>query len=133
MDPDEKQEKTKIMVKPPGETNSQIFPFQAGTNEAYITHAITTKQLLEKKEMQENVEKAFGAVTAIRDDKLGPLYKKLNMSKVNSEKKDLKKQIETLIGRSVKGKEKGPRQDCQGLRADLHLLHWQISDSVGQG
>ena len=42
------------------------------------------------------MEKTFGAVTAIRDDKLGPLYKKLNMSKFNSEKEDLKKQIETL-------------------------------------
>ena len=54
------------------------------------------KQLLEQKEIEENVEKTFGAVTAIRDDKLGPLYKKLNMSKVNWEKEDLKKQAKTL-------------------------------------
>jgi hypothetical protein len=39
------------------------------------THIISIKQLLEQKEMEEDVEKAIGAVTAIKDDKLGPLYK----------------------------------------------------------
>jgi hypothetical protein len=42
------------------------------------------------------VEKAFGVVADIRDDKLGPLYKKLNMSKFNAEKEELEKQINSV-------------------------------------
>jgi hypothetical protein len=41
------------------------------------------------------MKKAFGVVTAIRDDKL-TLYKKPNMSKSNVEKEDLTKQIESV-------------------------------------
>jgi hypothetical protein len=96
VDPNKKQEKAKIKLKLPDRTNYQMVPFQAGTNEAYVTHVIAMNQLLEQMEMQENVEKAFEAVKAISNDKLGPLSKNLNMSKVNSEKKDLKKQIKTL-------------------------------------
>ena len=81
-DPNGKQETTKIKVKLPDGTNYQMVPFRSGTNESYITHIITIKQLLEQKEMDENVEKAFGAVTAIKDNKLGPLYKKFNMSNI---------------------------------------------------
>ncbi len=52
------------------------------------------KQLLEPKEIEEeDMKKAFGVVPDIRDNKLGPLYKKLNMSKFNTEKEELKKQI----------------------------------------
>ncbi len=50
-----------------------MVPFQSGTNGSYVTHVIAVKQLLEQKEMEENVEKAFGAVTAIKDNKQGPL------------------------------------------------------------
>ena len=46
--------------------------------------------------MEENVEKAFGAVTAIKDDKLGPLNKNFNASKVTAEKGILNEEIETL-------------------------------------
>ena len=42
--------------------------------------------------------------TSIIDDKLGPLYQKLNMSKVNSEKEDLKKQIKTTKEDLLKAK-----------------------------
>jgi hypothetical protein len=62
------------------------------------------KQLLEQKEMEENVESAFGAVTTIKNNKLGPLYKKINTSKVNPEKEDLKKQIKTTKEDLLKAK-----------------------------
>jgi hypothetical protein len=45
--------------------------------------------------MEENVEEAFRAVTAIKDYKLGPLYKKFNASKVTAEKDTFKGEIET--------------------------------------
>ena len=104
VDPNDKQEKTKIKIKLPDGTIYQMVPFRAGTNEDYVFHIIVMKQLLEQKEMEENIEKAFGAVTAIRDDKPVPLYKKFNMSKVNSEKEDLKKQIETTKEDLLKAK-----------------------------
>ena len=53
--------------------------------------------------MEENIEKAFGVVTDTRD-KLGPLYKKLNMSKFNQEKEDLNKQIKTTEEDLLKAK-----------------------------
>ena len=96
VDPNEKQEKTKLKVKLPDGTNYQMVPFRARTNEDFITHIITMKQLLEQKEIENDVEKAFGVVTAIRNNMLGPLYKKLNMSKVNVEKEELKKQIDSV-------------------------------------
>jgi hypothetical protein len=40
------------------------------------------------------MSKTFGVISDIRD-KIGPLYKKLNMAKFNQEKDDLNKQIET--------------------------------------
>ncbi len=46
------------------------------------------KQLLEPKEIEEDMKKAFGVVTDIRDNKLGPLY-----TKFNAEKEELKNQI----------------------------------------
>ena len=54
--------------------------------------------------MEESLEKAFGVVTAITDNKLGPLYKKLNMSKSNGEKEDLQKQIESIKEEALKAK-----------------------------
>jgi hypothetical protein len=97
MDPNKKQGKTenKVKVKLPDRTNYQMVLFQAGTNEDYITHIITMKRLLEQKKIEDEVEKAFGVVTVIMDDKLGPLYKKLNMSKSKQEKEDLQKQLES--------------------------------------
>ncbi len=44
--------------------------------------------------MEENVEKAFRAVTAIKDDTLGTLYKKFNASKDTAEKNTLKRELE---------------------------------------
>ncbi len=99
VDPNEKQEKTKIKVKLPDGTNYQMVPFRAGTNEDYVTHVIAMKQILEQKQIKEDVGKAFGVVTAIRDNKLGPLYKKLNMLKSNMEEEDLKMQIKVKEGR----------------------------------
>ena len=39
------------------------------------------------------MEKAFKVVVNLKDEKLGPLLKKLNTSKLNAEKEDLKLQI----------------------------------------
>ena len=96
MDPNEKQEMTEIKVKLPNGTNYQMVPFQTGSNEDYVAHIIATKQLLEQKEIEEDVEKAFGVVPDIRDDKLGPLYKTLKMSKFSAEKEELKKQTDSV-------------------------------------
>ena len=95
-DPNGKQEITAIKVNVPDGTSYQMVPFQSRTNESYATHVIVVKQLLEQKEMQENMETAFGAVTATKDDKLGTLYKKFNVSKVTAEKDTLKEEIETV-------------------------------------
>ena len=54
--------------------------------------------------MEENIEKAFGVVTAVRDDKLGPHYKRLNMSKSNAEEEDLKKKIKSVKEEVLKAK-----------------------------
>ena len=50
------------------------------------------KQLLEQKEIEDDAEKALalGVVVDLKDEKLGPLLKKLNKSKVKLEKEDLK-------------------------------------------
>jgi hypothetical protein len=94
VDPNGKQEKIEMKVKLPDGTNYQMAPLWAGSNEDYVTHIIAMKQLLEPKEIEEeDMKKAFGVVPDIRDNKLGPLYKKLNMSKFNTEKEELKKQI----------------------------------------
>jgi hypothetical protein len=92
VDPNKKQEKTKIKVKLPDGTNYQMVPFRAGSNEDYVTHIIAMKQLLEQKEIEDDAEKALalGVVVDLKDEKLGPLLKKLNKSKVKLEKEDLK-------------------------------------------
>ena len=109
-DPNSKQETTKIKVKLPDRTNYQMVPFQSGTNESYVTHIITIKQLLEQKEMEENIEKAFEAVTAIKDNKLVPLYKKYNASKNTAEKGTLKEEIEATREDFQKAKKEAQRQ-----------------------
>ena len=103
VDPREKQEKTKIKVKLPDGTNYQMVPFRAGINEDYVNHIIDMMGLLQQKGVKSDVEKAFGVVTDTRD-KLGPLYKKLNMSKFNQEKEDLNKQIKTTEEDLLKAK-----------------------------
>jgi hypothetical protein len=79
VDPIKKQEKTKIRVKLPDETNYQIAPFRAGSNEDYVNHIIAMLQLVQQKELESTLENVFGAVSDIRD-KIGHLYKKLNMA-----------------------------------------------------
>ena len=96
VDPNKKQEKTVIKVKLTDRTNYQMVPFQAGSNEDYVTHIIAMKQLLEQKTIEDDMEKAFGVVVNFKDEKLGPLLKKLNMSKLNAEKEDLKLQIASV-------------------------------------
>ena len=60
--------------------------------------------------MEENVEKAFGAVTGIKDNKLGPLYKKFNASKDRAEKDTLKEEIKTTREEFQKAKKKAQPQ-----------------------
>ena len=83
-------------MKLPYGTNYQTFPFQAGNNEDYVTHIIVMLHLLEQKETEEDVVKAFEAAAELKDEKLGPLLKCLNMSKVNADKEDLKLQITSV-------------------------------------
>ncbi len=54
------------------------------------------------------------------EEKIGPLYKKLNMSKSPEEKESLKKKIDTTeIDTTEKDLEKansnGPNRNCEGL------------------
>ena len=94
VDPYEKQEKTKIKVKLPNETSYQMAPVHVGIDEDYVNHInmIAMMQLIQQNELKSDAEKAFRVVLDTRD-KLGSLYKKLNMSKFNQEKEDLNKQI----------------------------------------
>ncbi len=94
VDPYEKQEKTKIKTKLPDGTNYQMVPFRAGTNEDYVYHIIAMIHLVEQKDLENSVEKVFVTASNI-EEKVGPLYKKLNMSKDLQEKEGLKKKIET--------------------------------------
>jgi hypothetical protein len=51
-------------------------------------------QLIQQKVLKNSVEKVFVAASDT-EEKVGPLYKKLNMSKLSEEKESLKKKIET--------------------------------------
>ena len=84
VDPYEKQEKTKIKVKIPDGTNYQNC----------VNHIIAMIQLIQQKDLENSVEKVFVAASDI-EEKVGPLYKKLNMSKSSQEKESLKQKIET--------------------------------------
>jgi hypothetical protein len=90
----QKQEKTKIKTKLPDGTNYQMVPFRTGSNEDYVNHIIALIRLVEQKDLENSVEKVFVAASKI-EEKVGPLYKKLNMSKDLQEKEGLKKKIET--------------------------------------
>ena len=94
VDPYEKQEKTKIKTRLPDGTNYQIVPFRVGTNEDYINHIIAMIRLVEQKDLENSVEKAFVTVSKI-EEKVGPIHKKINMSKSTQEKEGLKKALET--------------------------------------
>ncbi len=58
----------------------------------------------------ENVEKAFRAVTVIKDNKLWPLYKKFNASKDTAEKETLKEEIEATKEEFQKAKKEAHAQ-----------------------
>ena len=94
VDPYEKQEKTNIKVKLPDGTNYQMPPFHAGSNEEYVNYIIAMIQLIQQKNLKNSVEKVF-VVTSDIEEKIGPLYKKFNMSKSHEEKKNLKRKMET--------------------------------------
>jgi hypothetical protein len=94
VDPYEKQEKTKIKIRLPDDTNYQMVPFCSGTNEEYINHVIAMIRLMEQKELENSVEKAFVTVSKIKE-KVGPIHKKINLSKSAQEKKGLNKTLQT--------------------------------------
>jgi hypothetical protein len=71
-----------------------MVPFCSGSYEEYVNHVIAMIQLNEQKELESSMDKAVGVVSDIKD-KIGPLRKKLNMSKSQEEKESFKKQIKT--------------------------------------
>jgi hypothetical protein len=95
-DLNKKQEMTKIKVKLPDGINYQMAPFQAGNNEDYVSHILVMRCLLEQKETEDDIVKAFETVVSIKDKKLAPLLKCLNMSKVSVDKEELKPQIDSV-------------------------------------
>ena len=94
VDPYEKQEKTKIKTRLPDGTNYQMVPFRSGTNENYINHIIAMIPLVQQKDLENSVEKAFVTASKIKE-KVGPIHKKNNMSKSAQEKEGLNKILET--------------------------------------
>ena len=94
VDPYEKQEKTKIKTRLPDGTTYQMVPFRLGTNEEYINHVIAMIRLAEQKDLKNSIEKAFVTVSEIKE-KVGPIHKKINMSKSAQEKEGLKKTLKT--------------------------------------
>ena len=103
VDPYEKQEKTKIKVKLPDGTNYQIVPFRVGSIENYVNHVIAMIRLIQQKELGSSVEKVYAVVSDLKD-KIGPLCKKLNMSKSRKEKESLAQQIKTAENEREKAK-----------------------------
>ncbi len=93
VDPYEKAEKIKIKTRLPDGPNYQMVPFCLGTNEDYVNHLIAMIRLVEQKDLEKSVEVAFAAVKEV-EDKIGPLHKKLNMSKSQQEKDNLQKLID---------------------------------------
>ena len=121
VDPYEKQEKTKIKVKLPDGTNYQMVPFRAGSNEDYVNHIIAMIRLIQQKELKSSVEKAFVVASDLKD-KIGPLRKKLNMSKSRKEKESLTQQIKTAEKEREKAKKAGLSRNREGLRVVSRLL-----------
>ena len=71
-----------------------MVPFRAGSNKDYVNHIITMIRLIQQKGLKNSVEKVFVAASEIKEN-VGPLYKKLNMSKSPQKKESLKQKIET--------------------------------------
>jgi hypothetical protein len=94
VDPYKKQEKTEIKTKLPDGTNYQMVSFCAGSNEDYVNHIISMMRLIQQKDLENSVEKVFVAASDIKE-KVGPLYKTLNMSKSSQEKESFKQKIKT--------------------------------------
>jgi hypothetical protein len=96
VDPYEKQEKTKIKTRQDsGGTHYQMVPFCLGTNKEYIKHVIAMIRLVQQKDLTNSVEKAFVTVSEIKE-KVGPIHKKISLSKSTQEKEGLKRTLETL-------------------------------------
>ena len=85
--------KTEIKTKLPNGTNYQMVPFPSGTHEDYVNHIIVMICLVKQKDFENSVEKAFAAVSGIKE-KVGLLHKKLNMSKNPQEKDSPQKHID---------------------------------------
>ena len=71
-----------------------MVPFRLGTNEEYINHVITMIRLVEQKDLDNSVEKAFVTVSET-EEKVGPIHKKINLSKSAQEKGGLNKILKT--------------------------------------
>ena len=82
-----------------------MIPFRAGSNEDYTNHIIAMIRLIKQKDFKNFVEKVFVAASEI-EEKVGPLFKKLNMSKNPQKKESLKKQIDTTEKDLEKAKKK---------------------------
>ena len=94
VDPHKKQEKTKIKTRLPDGMNYQMVPFRSGTNKDYINHVIAMIRLVEQNDLTNFVEKVFVTASEIKK-KVGPIHKKINMSKNAQEKEGLKKTLKT--------------------------------------
>ncbi len=87
VDPYQKAEKTEIKTRLADGTNYQMVPFRSGTNKDYASHLIAMIHLVEQMDLEKSVEVAFEAVKEL-EDKIGPLQKKLNMSKSHQESRE---------------------------------------------
>ena len=132
VDPYEKQEKTEIKTRLPDGKTYQMVPFRLGTNEEYINHVIAMIRLAEQKDLKNSIEKAFVTVSEIKE-KVGPIHKKINMSKSAQEKEGLRKTLKTTkkaLKVAEKNALKGGREVLQVV---LHLLRRQSLYPVGKG
>ncbi len=122
VDPYEKQEKTKIKTRLPDGTNYQMVPFCSRTNKEYINHVITIIRLVEQKDLPNSVKRAFMTVSEIKE-KVGPIHKKINLSKSAQEKEDFNNILKTTRESPQAGREKRLKGGREVLRVVLHLLH----------
>jgi hypothetical protein len=113
VDPYKKAEKTKIKTRLPDGTNYQMVPFCSGTNKEYVNHLIAMIRLVEQKDLENFVERAFTAVKEL-EDKIGPLQKKLNMSKSQQEKDNLQKLLDA-VEKLLEQNKKNLEGDREGL------------------
>ncbi len=70
-----------------------MVPFCLGTNKEYMNHIIAIIRLVEQKDFENSVGNAFTALLEL-EKKVGPLHKKLNMSRSSQEKDSLQKLID---------------------------------------